>query len=182
MKVAKAQLREDLQALLGQLAPYGIKTSGQLAGLLRNGSLYPSGAYVRLMLSPRETPQPSERFCRRVYSLKEYVQRGLAEAAPDFLLTLERVLVRDGYHPEARLRFLAPTAESLKPDEVVLVREVGGKVDGALVYVSGAFVARCAECGAVFFKRSPRARYCRVRCRRMAAQRRASGKAGQGGE
>lgn len=172
MRVTKAQLGEDIRALMGTLGPFGVRSSEQLAALLRDDDTYPSGAYVRLMLSSKEGPQPSERFCDRFYLLKEHVERSLAGDDPDLMLTLERVLIRDSYDPTGKLRFVTSGNGHLKPNEIVLVREQDGVPEGALVYVPAGFIGQCLECGAVFFKRSPVARYCRRECRREAARRR----------
>jgi hypothetical protein len=55
---------------------------------------------------------------------------------------------------------------------VVMVKEAEGVPEGALVYVPPDFIGQCLECGAVFFKRSPSARYCKPECRREARKRR----------
>lgn len=179
MRVSKAQIREDIRGLSALLAPFGIRTSEQLAALLRDKDYYPSGAYIRLMLSAREGPQPSERFCGRFYLLKEHVERGLVgdvedstRREPDLLLTLERVLIRDGYDPSKKLRFVTSSDGRLKPNEIVMIKETDGVPEGALVYVPPGCIGQCYECGAVFFKRSPAAKYCRMECRREAARRR----------
>lgn len=172
MRVGKAQVREDIRGLVRILAPFGIKTTEQLATLLRDTDQYPSGAYIRLMLSPRDEPQPSERFCDRFYLLKEYVERSLAGEDAELLLALDRVLIREDYDPTKKLRFVTSGNGNFKLNEVVMIREVAGMPEGALVYVPPDFIGQCQQCGAVFFKRSPVARYCQLQCRGEAARQR----------
>jgi hypothetical protein len=173
VRVSKRQIREDIKGLAGLLAPFGITSSEQLAALMRQDDGYPSGAYIRLMLSPWEEPDPSERFCDRFYTLKEYVERSLVgDHQADLLVTLDRVVIRDGYDPTHKIRFVVSSDGHLKPNEVVMVKEEGGVPEGALVYVPADFIGQCMYCGAVFFKRSPSARYCKPECRREARKRR----------
>jgi hypothetical protein len=172
VRVSKKQISEDIRGLALLLAPFGITNSEQLAALLRDSDSYPSGAYIRLMLSPWDEPDPSERFCDRFYLLKEYVERSLVGDQADLLVTLDRVIIRDGYDPSHKIRFVVSSDGHLKPNEVVMVKEAEGVPEGALVYVPPDFIGQCQECGAVFFKRSPSARYCKPECRREARKRR----------
>jgi hypothetical protein len=172
LRVSKQQIREDIKGLAGLLAPFGITSSEQLAALLRQDDGYPSGAYIRLMLSPWDEPDPSERFCDRFYLLKEYVERSLVGDHADLLVTLDRVIIRDGYDPSRKIRFVVSSDGHFKFNEVVMVREEAGVPEGALVYVPPDFIGQCQECGTVFFKRSSSARYCKPVCRREARKRR----------
>lgn len=170
VRLSKRQIREDIKGLAALLKPFGMRTSEQLAALLRDGDSYPSGAYIRLMLSPQDTPAPSERFCDRFYLLKEYVERSLAGEESDLMLTLEKVVIRENYDPSRKFRFVTSGNGQLRLNEVVMIKEVEGVPAGALVYVPPDFLSQCLECGKVFFKRSPVAKYCQARCRRAAAR------------
>ena len=132
MRVSKKQISADIKGLAVLLAPFGITNSEQLAALLRDSDSYPSGAYIRLMLSPWDAPDPSERFCDRFYLLKEYVERSLiGDHQADLLVTLDRVIVRDHYDPSQKIRFVVSGDGHLKPNEIVMVREEAGVPEGA---------------------------------------------------
>ncbi len=170
MRVGNAQIKRDIRSLWELLRPFGVHTTEQLAALMRDGEEeFPSSGYIRLMLNSPDRI-PSEHFCDRFYALKDYVESTITDEAA-LMLALERVMMRDTYDPAGKIRFITAHNGRMKHHDILVVQE-DGVPSGALVYVPPDFIGQCQECGAVFLKRSARAKYCQIRCRREAARKR----------
>ena len=177
MKVSKAQIRQDIQTLLLELAPFGLHNAEQVAALLRKENsddpTFPSGAYIRLMLGKADKPDPSERFTDRFYGLKTWVEKQLSNGSADLATIANKLIIRDDYDPTTKIRFVTTHNRTLELRDVVIVENADSLI-GALVYVPPDWIGQCdaENCGRFFLRRSTRAKYCGPEHRRVEANRR----------
>ena len=180
MRVTKQIIKADIEALFRTLEPYGITKPIHLARLMRDPAdpSYPSDGYIRLMLSDKSDPQPSERFCELFYVLSDYVRAEVAQGAPGLAVLAEGInpSVASRYRPAERIRFVT------LPDNVDIGEIITANSNGPLLLaVIPSSLARHCQwpgCGRVF-PGVPSARYCCPEHRRTAARERRRSRAAE---
>ncbi|OGO41587.1 MAG: hypothetical protein A2Z04_06685 [Chloroflexi bacterium RBG_16_57_9] len=174
MHATKAQIRADIQQLFSELAIFGVNRPAQLAALLRDSEgedpTFPSDAYIRLMMSPREEPAPGKAFCDRIYALKDYVADQLRDGAPDLARVCDDLVIRDRYDPTRLLRFARVPVDY---DFGQIVTADPSEHDSHLVLalIPANLIRICNHCG-IAYPGVPQSRYCKKDCRRDATKER----------
>lgn len=165
MRVTKNQISTDIRFLLSALAPFGLSNTEQVAALLRDEKsddpTYPSGAYLRLMLSKTCRQDPSERFCDKFYKLKEWVESQLSNGGVDLATAAGRLIIRDGYEPSSKINFVTTPSRNLGWRDMIIVEDADSII-GAMVYIPPDWIGQCHvdTCARFFPRRTANAKYC----------------------
>lgn len=155
MRVNKAKIRSDIQALMDTLKPYGITKPIQIVRLQTEyahgeDGWTPSDAYIRLMLSQRDEPLPGERFCNWFYALADYIYEGMSRDTDTIAMLAKSVGVGVTTEYVRRLRFVTMPDNVKIEDFDLIMANSDDALNLALIPDKLRRVCQWEECGRVF--------------------------------